>query len=206
MNNRYTMNFFLQKLTKSSGDLIDWTRSANLIRTGDYRYNKKEILVRAGILFSTVMSGCLGAYFNDEEKTKCASSTMAIITGFMGLIISHAYVAYPLLKKRYDMSKACQQLIKNIELKMNELEVDERLRDSIYSVMEQILKSSSSDHKQTGSSQTWGWRKRLLSRIDDLLSDNLDKNNFDVDFWNRDVDSIILSFSDNKRKNTYQIR
>jgi hypothetical protein len=171
-------SFFANKLTEYTNHYIDWSRSAELLQSGRPGYNKEELLRQGILVLSTAMSAFLGAYFNDEEKTQCSNLTLSIAAGVLGCVVSHLIVIAPLIKKRYAMSKDCDQLAKTIELQLknNQPAMSQQDRDTIHSMIKWISEKSLSDNQHARASQTWGTRRSLLSN----LSKHLAESNVDV--------------------------
>lgn len=152
--------FVTHKMTALSNNYVDWSRSADLLRSGNFKYNAEQVLVRGAMVFTTAVSAYLGAYFNDQEKTNCSNTTAAIAAGALGLLVSHVYVVAPLVYKRYKASQECKQLVE--EIKENAIP---GLSDPINKVIDDILKLTLATENRSNASLTWGHRKRLLNNL-----------------------------------------
>jgi hypothetical protein len=164
---------FTKKLTEYSNHYIDWSRAAELIQAGNHRYSKDELLARGSIVAITAVSAYLGAEANNPEKTNCSATTMAIILGVLAAVISHHFIAVlPLYRKRLEMSRECQQIIDEINQKLekNEVNMSEACKVHIRREIDTIMHLSLSDEKHGNASQTWGRRKRLLSELNEKLT------------------------------------
>lgn len=176
-----------KELTEYSNHYIDWSRVGELVGSGRHRYSRDELLVRAGIILSTVISGFLGVYFNDEENTHCSSLTMGIISSLAGFTISHAIVLYPLVSKRWAMSRECDDLVDQVEEKLNDDEYDENSKNRVCAIISTIRQHSLSTDEHGNASLTWGWRKRLLNNLLEYIT----QNGSDAARWSLDDGAVI---------------
>lgn len=179
---------FSQGLTQFFGHYVDWSRVGELVGSGRHRYSRDELLVRAGIILSTAISGFLGAYFNDEEHTHCGSLTMGIVSSLAGFAISHAIVLYPLVSKRWAMSQECDDLVNQVEEKLNDNGYDEDTKKRVGEVISRIRQHSLSTDDHGNASQTWGWRKRMLGHLLDYMTHHRP----DAALWTDSDDNAIL--------------
>lgn len=152
---------FTNTLTSLSNDYIDWSRTADLFRSASHRYTTEQIAVRGAMIFTTALSGFLGAYYNDQEKTNVSNITASIVMGTLGLIVSHVYVVAPLVYKRYKVGQDCHRLINEIKDKVDSDILDE--------VLNTIMSKSMATQTRSNSSQTWGRRKTLLTNLNNAL-------------------------------------
>lgn len=165
--------FFTKKLTEYSNHYIDWSRAAELIQAGNHRYSIDELKARGSILALTAVSAYLGAEVNDPEKTNCSATTMAIILGVFGAVLSHHIIAVrPLYRKRFEISKDCKRLSDEIicKLENNAVKMSSACKASIEKELHRIENLSLSNEKHGNASQTWGRRKRLLSELNEKLT------------------------------------
>ena len=160
--------FFTNKLTALSNNYIDWSRAAELIASGNHRYTHEQILIRSAIVATTAVSGFLGAYYNDSKKTQCSDLTIAIATSTLGFLLSHAYVAVPLINKRRKISQECDELIDEIKEKAKGITTISH--DALNQLLDKIVTLSLADEKAARASQTWGYRKRLLTNLNKGLA------------------------------------
>src|SRR5258708_3519083 len=109
---------FQQKLTDYSDHYLDGSRIGSRIgslpTSGNHQYSARDIATRGVIIACTAIPVFLGAHLNDEKKTGCSDTTIAIASGLLGFVISHAVVIYPLIQKRWEMSRECIKLTDEI--------------------------------------------------------------------------------------------
>lgn len=184
------LGFFSKKLTEYSNHYLDWSRVGELIHSGVHRYSTDEIKARAKIIAATAISGFLGAYFNDSEKTHCSDLSAVLVAGILGFTLSHYFALKPLIAKRRKMSQECDLLIRDILQSTK----DSASKILLETVVDHIMKLSLSDDKHGRASQTWGKRLQLLTKLKLKLTEDQQLN---VGFWQNDADSIIQKLDSN---------
>jgi len=99
-------------LNRLSNNLIDWNRVGELLRSGRHRYSTHEIVVRTGIVVSTLMGTYLGTRLLKRFNMNC---WLAYLSSFLlSFSVSHAIAISPLVKKRLDMRSDIDVLILEI--------------------------------------------------------------------------------------------
>lgn len=142
----------MSSLNKLSFHLIDWTRVGELIRSRTHKYSCSEILSRICIAMATT-SPLLLDRTNSYQIVGMECLVMFVI--FHGLIIS------PLIWKRYQMKKKCENQI--ILLKGSRCEcIPHHTPCVVCDKIDEIMASSAKNEK---SSATWGLRYRLLQDL-----------------------------------------
>lgn len=166
---RFFDNQPANRLTKWSQYYVDWSRVGELISSGSHRYNLNEIFQRGFIISSTAAAGLI-AYTTHDEQSSLSRNTSTIAWSMAGFALSHTFVIFPLIYKRYQMSQDC------LELETELLECLAPLDDShcplVQSFVNRIKKHctavmnhSLSDEKASKASQTLGRRKSLVHTL-----------------------------------------
>lgn len=185
--------FFSHKLTESMNYYVDWSRVSELLTSNSHRYSYHELFVRGSIFSFTVLSGFLGNYFNDEKKTHSSNLTMSIMAGFSGFFISHLVAILPLILKRRKMGRECATLITDIllEIENKQQNYKDFAETAIFinKTIELLMQASLSDEKRDRASQTWGWRKDILSKIKENLNGHVDDV---IAFWNGGDEIVMI--------------
>lgn len=195
-------SYFNNKLTAISNNYVDWSRTADLFRSGHHHYSTEQILVRSAMIITTGVAGFLGyQYSNNEKNTSCSNLTATIAAGALGLCASHVFVIAPLIYKRYKMNQECNQLITAIKVAAKELEVSSTILDK---VLDQIMQLSLANEKRSSASLTWGHRKSLLNNLHDELTN---KNNALLSALAKDnIDSIVDKLSNKNFTSSMRLR
>lgn len=166
------LGLFTKKLTESFNHFVDWSRAANLIRTGNHRYSKDELIARGSIVALTAVFAYVGANLNKSEITGCSDTTMMMISAIVGAVLSHHVIAVrPLYLKRLEISKDCERLSNEImqKLENNEINMSLVCKAHIEEELHRIQHLSLSNETHGNASQTWGRRQRLLSELNEKL-------------------------------------
>ena len=186
------LGIFANKLTEYSNNIIDWSRVAELVSSGSHRYSRAELLVRLGIVSTTAASAFVGWSINNSKGSAAAmSNTSSIVAfGLLGFIVSHTVAIWPLIQKRWKLSKECLHLASDAVGKINSMEVNDlRFRIKLRVLVGDILKFSLSDDKHSKASQTWGRRKRLLNSL--VLY--LDQGHLDEAYYLSNSTQLLIS-------------
>lgn len=163
----FSYGLFAKKATEWTNHYLDISRIGELLRT-NHHYSRDEIKDRAIIIASIAVSGFLGAYFNNKEKTNCSSLTMGLAGAGFGFVASHLVVILPLIQKRRAMKKQCDEIISRIMEETNVLDI--QTTKKIAELCKYITQEFSlSDDKHGRASQTWGKRISLLLRLEKIL-------------------------------------
>lgn len=180
--------YFSKQLTKASSHYIDWSRIGELAASNSHQYSRDELLTRAGMITATGVLGYLAAAFNDEEKTGCTNMTMSLIGAGLGFVASHAVVIYPLVKKRLEMSESCKVLSREILSKFKDSDqYTEENEEKLSGLIQEILSQSCADEAHSRASQTWGYRRRLMNNLNELLNGS----QLGDDFFGRSSEAML---------------
>lgn len=163
-------NYFLNRATAATNNTIDFSRSADLIRSGQHSYTTEQMLVRGAMILTTATAGFLGAFLNDESKTNYSSITMSLVCGTIGLVLSHGFVIAPLVKKRMQMQRDCDAFVKEIKT----LSAEKSEYRNIEGIIKAILDLSMAKNNKSNASLTLGRHKSLLQRLKDKIKNNDD--------------------------------
>lgn len=161
------------KLSDLSGGLIDWSNSANLLRSGIHHYTNEQSIVRGAMALTIAAFGLLAVHHNDPNKSNHSNLVMGIAGATFGLVVSHIYVVAPLFYKRYKASKECGQLLQSIRAKAKEAGISD---DTINAKIGKITGLSLADKSGSHVSQTWGRKLALLSELDASLAKDIAAN------------------------------
>lgn len=174
---------YARDMTEASKHYLDWSRTGELLLSASHHYSRDEILTRGFIVASIAVCAYFGATQNNEEKTHCSSLTMSIIAALFGFVVSHAIVLIPLVKKRLEMERECQQLVDEIK----QVSFNKPFAGKVSALAEHILKLSLSTEQHGNASLTWGTRKRLLACVNHRLR----VGNDDPAYWLGSYDELI---------------
>lgn len=178
-----------KRLTEVSYHYIDWSRFGELLASANHRYSRRELAERGSIAGFTILTGFLGAYFNEPERSKRADLTIGLVSAFLGFVVSHAIVISPLIKKRYDMNQACHHHTDTIRarLETHQPPLSPETRATIEQLIRLISTLSLSNNKHGNASQTWGARKDLFERLSQQLCDQP----IDELYWRQDAANLF---------------
>lgn len=138
----------ISKLNSMSNYLIDWSRVGELIKSGRHKYTLGEIVPRMFIGICTCLPISIYGF-----------SPYTIVSSITVFIVSHLIVISPLMKKRNDMKKDCDNLIKMIKNDWCKCS-DNKLCDTCYKIS--IIMT---DNDNMRSSTVWGSRRRKLNEL-----------------------------------------
>ena len=155
------------QLTQLTDNRVDVSRFGQFALSGRHRYTTDEINARLTIVLSMAVGGLLGGYLNSLSRSRyLATSTMAIISAFLGFAASHTIITYPLWKKRSEMRQQCNTIIADIK-KHNLYQNNTAVASKIDEIVKVIMEMSLSTETRSNASQTWGHRLTLLHRLKD---------------------------------------
>ncbi len=187
--------FFAKKLSDYSNHYIDWTKVTELTSTGRYKCSKEELIFKGGLIVFTAATFVAGAYIADEDSSVYNKTKSSLMAGFVGFLVSHIIVKWPIIQKRYFQQKECARLsaliFANIEMRALD---DPSCRQKLRNLTLNILQLSLSDNQHARASQTWGRRRALLTS---LLS-YLNQEGIDEEFYvNTPVEDLIKDLREN---------
>lgn len=189
--------FFTQKLTEFSDYLADWSRTGELLFSATHRYSYAEMLPRGFIITATALSGFLAAQLNDEENSHFSDLTIGSAVALAMFVVSHTIVISPLVYKRYLVKQDCKQLTTEIEtqLKLTDDNSTEfkAAKQLIMTIVEATLRISLSDDQHARASQTWGFRRSLLTKIKEKIGN--DANEI-ISFWKGSKQELTEKLAD----------
>lgn len=187
------MNIFYsitKKLAKIFNNFIDFTRIGSLFTTG-HRYSKKELLDRAVIIGGTAATTYMGSRTEVSEQLGMSNIMGAAAGAVTGFVLTHTVVITPLIMKRIEFSKQCEQtkaritkLLVRLDFEKdsfkNEVETLDfskqvlRLKRNITSFIQEIYQHDYSTTTRANSSQTWGMRLNKLKKLEIDLSEDIE--------------------------------
>src|SRR5689334_22436690 len=104
------MRLITHKFTEMSNYLVDWSRAAELFLS-NHRYSNKELLIRGAVAGFGALCGLLTYLTNDPTKTGISTTAFTLLNTFLGTLIAHSVVVYPLYEKRVEIQNSCNELI-----------------------------------------------------------------------------------------------
>lgn len=174
--------------TRLFNHYVDWTRIAELIRSGAHRYTLLQLIPRVFILAATGYSSYVCSKPQQAQQLGSSRINGALIGAGIGFFISHAVVIAPLIYKRWKMSQQCLIHKKSILGKLKHLEYSFTLsRDTadkyielIKKLIDKIMNEDQSTARRGNASKTWGVRKRKLAQLDKALINLAHKNEHNI--------------------------
>ena len=198
-----------KKLTETTNYYINWgsaTEFPQLLLTGK-RFNFKDIAIGTSMTVFTTTCGFFGAYFNDPKNTNYSDLSAALLLASIGLLLAHAPIIYPAIKKRHHLHQECDALVKEITSKIihNSDWIQEKYTFHMKNILNDILNIAITEDKNTSASAVLGKRKRLLSamnnQITSLITSHKNGDNESEKenrkFWLRDRDKVIEDLNSN---------
>jgi len=179
------------KLTAFTNYSVDWSGIGRLFKSGTHHYTWEEKAIRVGMVAFSAMTGFLGAYFNNAEKTKCTSLTIGILSAALGFYIAHRVVLDAKIAKRkrlYNDSETISARIRDT-LNTRESPLSQFQLNFINDLICHIKNISLSDEHSSRATETLGRRKRLLTNLESNLENYINSN----DFW----DSMFEDIAEN---------
>lgn len=172
-------SFFANKLTESTGNLLDFSRgfdfsrSINSAKTGTLKYTNRETIIRSTILIMTAGGGYLSNYLNKQTTEPALSPMLAILLGSVtGLTLAHIPVVYGIIDKRKRMKEECKSLINDINQIAENFSISSNL---IEAVTDSIVNFSLANEKNSNASLTLGRRNSFLAELRDALTKQEDR-------------------------------
>src|SRR5580698_3965207 len=106
MLNRFGIYGGLKKLTNLGDNVIDWTRTGELLLSEKHTYSKEEIMIRGSIVLTTAAFAILGCYLNKNKPNK-AKVSASLAYGFCAFVLTHGVAIIPIIRKRYMLREDC---------------------------------------------------------------------------------------------------
>lgn len=217
-----------EKLTQLTNNRIDFYNIGGLAlqRTKDSlwglweNYSWRELMVRGGILSTTIVMGLLAASTCKDDQ--CSSSMRGLVGGAVGFFVSHTAAIVPTIQRRNKIIKDTENYKKNISQALKELLLTDSnaphyqsmstLSSRILSVCEDIMKLELPVQKRgdaaTNLTQKKIWMKAAHQLVSDLVSTlNTCKNkkaSIDqaLSIWNQQPKTVCTYLTESLEKNT----
>lgn len=121
------MKYLAETLTYATGNRLDFFNIGGLAiqRTKESfwglwnHYSWRELLVRGGIISTTIIMGYLAA--NSCNDDQCSSYVRGIVGGTVGFFVSHAAAVIPTIQRRNNLIRDTQHYKTQIEESLNQL-------------------------------------------------------------------------------------
>jgi hypothetical protein len=152
-------------LNRVTGNILDWNRVGELLKSGSHNYNFEEVYIRILIFISSligtyVLGTSIKYFFNDLKSEYVYVSAFLISAS-----VCHGIAIEKLIMKRLAMKAEIEELknkiiemIPNIQSLQEQQDIQKRLSEIL------VLEA-----KNNASSATLGMRKRLLSELLDQI-------------------------------------
>lgn len=143
-------------LNSISNYLIDWARVGELLKSGKHKYTFYEIIPR--MIIGTCTCLPIAIY---------GISPYTILCSIVSFFISHLIIISPLIKKRYNMRKDCEELVNMIKNDWCECSHENDLCDTCGKI-----NAIMTDNNNFRSSTVWGSRRRKLNNLLRINNEN----------------------------------
>lgn len=190
--------FSRQSLTEYSSHLLDWSRVASLLSSGTHRYSRKELIQR-GFVVGSMLVGSGLAYSQCEEDDSLGIKGLYSMSGcFVGFVLSHVVVIWPLVKKRLEMRHDCleakEKILSYVSL-LTDCPEQTELKDQIEAFIDNAMQLSLSTEKNAKASQSWGYRRRILLNLLELFEKQAMSFEELNDFWEENDGEMLEKLS-----------